>query len=115
MTPARRTSSPARPVFRQGGPMADPRAGRRGGWPARRGPAAGKVLLLAALLAAHFALRYHAHRAVPLDQRFFHPHVYRVSLSLLAGHGFKMFRLSGRLESRPVAEFLALGRPRLTP
>jgi hypothetical protein len=52
---------------------------------------------------------------VPLHQQFSHPFVYRVSLSVLAGQGFKTFTLSSCPESRPVAEFLGLQRQRLGP
>jgi hypothetical protein len=66
-------------------------------------------------LTLHFLTRQQAARAMPLRDRTFYPYVYRVSLSLLAGQGFEVFRLSDAPASRPVAEFLALQRERLSP
>jgi hypothetical protein len=71
--------------------------------------------LLLGLLTLHFVTRQQAARAMPLRDRAFYPYVYRVSLSLLAGQGFEVFRLSDAPASRPVAEFLALQRKRLSP
>src|SRR5262249_19618151 len=66
------------------------------------------------LLAAHFGTRYHAHRTIPLTDRTFNPYVYRVSLALLAGHGFRTYGVSDCPESAAVAQFLTLQRPRLS-
>jgi hypothetical protein len=73
-----------------------------------------QAALLVGLLAAHFGTRLHAHRATPLADRSFYPFVYRVSLSLMAGHGFKTYRFSDAAQTAPVAEFLSIGRERLS-
>jgi hypothetical protein len=64
------------------------------------------VVLLAALLVVHFLSRQHLAALLPPNQGSNYPYVYRTSLALLAGQGFRMLRFSDGPESRPVVEFL---------
>jgi hypothetical protein len=74
-----------------------------------------KTGLLVALLAAHFLSRQHAARTVPLPARSFYPWVYRVSLSLMAGHGFHLFRLTNSGAAQRIGDFLLLKSEAISP
>ena len=76
--------------------------------------AAGKVALVVALLAFHFAARWHHALTMPLADRHNYEQTYAYSLSLLAGKGFHNLAVPPTPEAAPIARFLAKESDRVT-
>jgi hypothetical protein len=76
-----------------------------------------RVAIVLALLLFHFYTRRAAEEAIPLSQRGggLYSHIYRVSLSLIAGRGFNQIAFPGTPEAAPLREFTMLGRAELSP
>jgi hypothetical protein len=65
-----------------------------------------KISALAAVLVVHFLTRQHLAKDGPIPGGYNYPYVYRTSLALMAGKGFRAFRFSDAPESAPVVAFL---------
>jgi hypothetical protein len=66
----------------------------------------GKAALLAALLAVHFAARWHHAQTMPLAERHNYERAYIYSLSVLAGRGFHDWALPETPAAAPISRFL---------
>lgn len=74
-----------------------------------------KVSLVVALLAIHFAARWHRARSMPLADRHNYEQTYAYGLSLLAGRGFHNLPVPPTPEGEPIARFLAKESDQVTP
>jgi hypothetical protein len=65
-----------------------------------------KMGILAVVLIIHFLMRQHLATGTPMQGGDNYPFVYRTSLAVLAGKGFRAFRFSAAPASAPVVAFL---------